>query len=78
MIARDTQRSQHTCPQCGGPVVEAPEAVLPFCSRRCQQVDLNRWLGEEYGVPHERGLDDLEEELDGSTNDDTDTSYGAY
>ncbi len=23
----------------------------PFCSPRCRQVDLGRWLGEEYRVP---------------------------
>ena len=25
--------------------------ALPFCSRRCKLVDLNRWFGEEYGMP---------------------------
>lgn len=23
----------------------------PFCSRRCKDVDLHRWLGERYAVP---------------------------
>ena len=27
--------------------------VLPFCSVRCQQIDLGRWLDEQHGVPWE-------------------------
>ncbi|HVK72382.1 MAG TPA: DNA gyrase inhibitor YacG [Kofleriaceae bacterium] len=46
-----------TCPICGKPAV--PGAVVnakggdafPFCSFRCQLIDLGRWLGEEYRVP---------------------------
>lgn len=33
---------------------------MPFCSARCQQVDLRRWLGEEYSLPL-----NPEEELEG-------------
>jgi endogenous inhibitor of DNA gyrase (YacG/DUF329 family) len=36
------------CAICGKPV-EA--AFRPFCSARCKQVDLNRWLTESYRVP---------------------------
>ncbi|MEM9828388.1 MAG: DNA gyrase inhibitor YacG [Planctomycetota bacterium] len=28
---------------------------FPFCSRRCQQLDLASWLNEEIQVPHEGG-----------------------
>jgi endogenous inhibitor of DNA gyrase (YacG/DUF329 family) len=24
---------------------------LPFCSTRCRQIDLGRWLGEAYRLP---------------------------
>jgi endogenous inhibitor of DNA gyrase (YacG/DUF329 family) len=27
--------------------------VLPFCSVRCQQIDLGRWLDERHGLPWE-------------------------
>lgn len=27
----------------------------PFCSEKCQLIDLGRWLDEEIGVPHEGG-----------------------
>jgi uncharacterized protein len=36
------------CPICGKPVVQA---FRPFCSRRCADVDLNRWLSGVYAVP---------------------------
>jgi len=36
------------CPICGKPAVEA---LLPFCSRRCANVDLGRWLTGRYRVP---------------------------
>jgi endogenous inhibitor of DNA gyrase (YacG/DUF329 family) len=36
------------CPACGKPV-EARFA--PFCSARCQQVDLGRWLKGDYVIP---------------------------
>jgi uncharacterized protein len=36
------------CPICGKPATEASE---PFCSPRCRDVDLNRWLSGSYIVP---------------------------
>lgn len=39
--------SAGTCPICGRPTVAA---VKPFCSKRCADVDLSRWLGGVYRV----------------------------
>ena len=36
------------CPICGKP---ATEASRPFCSERCRDVDLNRWLSNSYTIP---------------------------
>ncbi len=36
------------CPICGRPSVER---WRPFCSARCQHIDLGRWLGEAYRIP---------------------------
>ena len=36
------------CPICGKPAVAAFRA---FCSRRCADIDLNRWLSGVYVVP---------------------------
>ncbi|HZC96186.1 MAG TPA: DNA gyrase inhibitor YacG [Bradyrhizobium sp.] len=43
------------CPECGKP---ANPATLPFCSPRCRDVDLNRWLSGSYVIP---GRDDDED-----------------
>ena len=37
-----------TCPICGKPTVEA---YRPFCSKRCADVDLARWLRGDYAIP---------------------------
>ena len=41
------------CAICGKPVVE--QKFRPFCSSRCRDVDLNRWLKGSYVIP---GRDD--------------------
>jgi uncharacterized protein len=43
-----------TCPICRKP---STEAYAPFCSRRCANVDLGRWLTGGYAIP----VDDPEE-----------------
>ena len=43
------------CPICKKPV---QEAFRPFCSKRCADVDLQRWLSDRYVVPG--GQDDEE------------------
>jgi len=52
------------CPICGKPV---DAAYRPFCSRRCADVDLQRWLTGGYAVPAEEpdeGLPDADTEDD--------------
>ena len=44
------------CPNCGKPSVAAD---APFCSKRCREVDLNRWFTGAYAVPAVE-LDDVE------------------
>ena len=39
-----------TCPICGGP---SADDYRPFCSRRCADVDLLRWLRGTYAIPGE-------------------------
>lgn len=36
------------CPICSKPSVAE---FSPFCSARCQDIDLNRWLSDAYRVP---------------------------
>ena len=41
--------SPPACPICGKSATEA--RLLPFCSARCAEVDLGRWLQGRYVVP---------------------------
>jgi endogenous inhibitor of DNA gyrase (YacG/DUF329 family) len=40
--------SSPLCPICGKPSVEGKR---PFCSQRCADIDLNRWLSGVYTIP---------------------------
>ncbi len=42
----------------------------PFCSQRCQKIDLNRWLSEVYLVPGQDGEAALEGSGDHEGGDD--------
>ena len=46
------------CPICGKP---ATAASRPFCSERCRDVDLNRWLSNSYAIP---GRNDEDEDAE--------------
>jgi hypothetical protein len=45
--------SARACPICGKP---ATELFRPFCSSRCADVDLNRWLTGAYSIDDEDQL----------------------
>ena len=47
-----------TCPHCKKPT---PDEFTPFCSKRCREVDLNRWFTGSYAVPAVE-LDDIDDE----------------
>jgi uncharacterized protein len=47
--------SSKRCPICGKP---ATEAAKPFCSDRCRDVDLNRWLSGSYAIPGKPDAED--------------------
>jgi len=47
-----------TCPICRKP--SRPD-YRPFCSRRCADVDLGRWLTGSYAIPTDEGEDDAAE-----------------
>ena len=49
----ERQSSAMVCPTCGRAFLLHQTATPPFCSERCQLVDLGRWLNEEIGLPHE-------------------------
>jgi endogenous inhibitor of DNA gyrase (YacG/DUF329 family) len=41
-------KTRKTCPLCDKPTAAA---FKPFCSKRCADVDLHRWLSGSYAIP---------------------------
>jgi uncharacterized protein len=54
----DQPAATKSCPICGKPT---DPKVRPFCSRRCADVDLHRWLVGSYSVPAVESEDDSDE-----------------
>jgi endogenous inhibitor of DNA gyrase (YacG/DUF329 family) len=50
------KRKNRKCPLCGKP---SQESCRPFCSKRCADLDLGRWLGERYRIPGETVSSDV-------------------
>ena len=48
------------CPICSKPTITERES-FPFCSKRCRQVDLSRWLGGQYFITRPIDASDLDE-----------------
>lgn len=43
--------SKYACPQCQKELTYDPSNEFrPFCSQRCQQIDLGAWANEEYSI----------------------------
>ncbi|MEO9575242.1 MAG: DNA gyrase inhibitor YacG [Roseobacter sp.] len=53
-----------SCPICQN---ETVAAYRPFCSRRCADVDLSRWMSGGYAIPSEREEDQDVEDTEGPT-----------
>ena len=77
-MAKADQKNKKSgkCPICKG---SPNDGFRPFCSKRCADVDLSRWLGGVYSVPvvelDEKDLDELERFVEG-TDADPDESRG--
>ena len=50
------------CPICRRPLEDGESArrFRPFCSKRCADVDLSRWLGGRYAIPAVEAEDERE------------------
>ncbi len=53
------QVQKAACPSCQQPA-EAPHT--PFCSRRCAQLDLGKWLTGDYTIPAHEAMEDSDVE----------------
>lgn len=52
------QAQAKSCPICRKPT---DERFRPFCSKRCADIDLNRWLSGVYAIPAAPEEDEEEE-----------------
>ena len=59
-------QKQPVCPECRAPTTGA---FRPFCSKRCADVDLARWLTGGYAIPAAKYTGDAED--DSSSAPDT-------
>ncbi|MBD0413118.1 DNA gyrase inhibitor YacG [Oryzicola mucosus] len=60
-------RPRRACPECGRPT---ERATYPFCSTRCKDIDLNRWLSGAYVIP---ARDDEQDEDGIPSNQDSES-----
>ncbi|MDA9207318.1 DNA gyrase inhibitor YacG [Octadecabacter sp.] len=58
------------CPICDA---ESSTSFRPFCSKRCADVDLAKWLGGSYAIPSENpdDFDELMDELEKAQAEET-------
>ncbi|KJE36045.1 hypothetical protein UF64_08175 [Thalassospira sp. HJ] len=59
---KTTKTASSDCVVCGKP---ADEKYKPFCSKRCADRDLGKWMNESYAIPASEPpeyLEDLEDE----------------
>ncbi|MGH7094940.1 MAG: DNA gyrase inhibitor YacG [Stellaceae bacterium] len=49
------------CPHCGKPAVARHR---PFCSARCANIDLGRWLNGDYRIAAEESEEDAPDDSD--------------
>ena len=54
-MPRGRSKVPEGCPICGKP---ADDKFKPFCSARCRDVDLNRWLSGVYSIPASEETDE--------------------
>nr|WP_319390373.1 DNA gyrase inhibitor YacG [uncultured Cohaesibacter sp.] len=54
-------RRARPCPICSKP---STKESYPFCSERCRQVDLSRWLSGVYAIPASEEDDPDESDFD--------------
>ena len=63
-------RAVRLAPKCALCSKPAEEKYKPFCSKRCADIDLGRWLKEGYRVETDEGPGEQEPKGRGEDNDD--------
>lgn len=67
------------CPQCETQFSYYESEFRPFCTERCQQIDLGHWFKETYTVPiKENAQEELERENQQTEMDDEEHNESDY
>jgi uncharacterized protein len=74
-MARDDSKSAgkpavRRCPICKSP---AATGFMPFCSKRCSDIDLGKWFANAYAIPGNEDDDEAETSA-GAAAEDTATA----
>lgn len=57
-----TDATKVNCPGCRKPVIwNESSPFRPFCSKRCQLIDLGEWAAEEKRIPSQSDLNDSDD-----------------
>ncbi len=70
-MSDDAKQAGGRCPMCGAGRVPR---YRPFCSRRCADLDLGRWLNGSYTAPATEFDEDDLAELDAAMEQENDPS----
>ncbi len=65
-----TLNKTQVCPHCRKKFQGIDQSILPFCSKRCKEVDLNRWLSDYYYIPGTTNDDDESTSTKDTTHED--------
>lgn len=57
---QEPAKKTRNCPICKKALSD--RLFYPFCSERCQMIDLGCWLDEKYSIPGDKEKDSLQEE----------------
>jgi endogenous inhibitor of DNA gyrase (YacG/DUF329 family) len=67
------------CPQCGTEFSYYESEFRPFCTQRCQQIDLGHWFQESYTVPEKGNVqEEVENENQQTEMDDEEHNESDY
>ncbi|AUN97093.1 DNA gyrase inhibitor YacG [Bacteriovorax stolpii] len=63
------------CPQCDTTFTYYESEFRPFCSKRCQQIDLGHWFQETYTVPTRDVVMEEEQSIDQDSDERNESEY---
>lgn len=63
----DKKKIEVKCPKCKSKFSYYESEFRPFCSKRCKDIDLGKWLSEDYAIEGSETVTD-DEEFEGESH----------